>query len=249
MALIRRAVLINFVLSVMLAGALSAQTGTLFVEGDNVGIGTDTPTARLDVENTTGNADLRFFSVASANIILDRGNSQSFSRFQFRTGGTLRWSFGMINDSSDNLHLGPSIFTTHVFVDRGTGEVGIGTTNPQGKLDVNGAIFQRGGVLHADYVFSPDYQIESIEEHAELMWEKRHLPAMPQATVDENGYEVVEIGAQRRGLVEELEKAHIYIEELNKKLKQKDEAFEGLKDRLSRLEERVLQRNIAASTD
>ena len=98
------------------------------------------------------------------------------------------------------------------------GNVGIGTSEPNGKLDVNGSIFQRGGQLHADYVFEPSYQLESIVEHAEYMWKNKHLRAIPKSETDENGLEIVEVGAHRRGIVEELEKAHIYIEQLENRL-------------------------------
>lgn len=102
------------------------------------------------------------------------------------------------------------------------GNVGIGTTSPQGKLDVNGAIYQRGSQLHADYVFEEDYELESIEEHSEFMWKNKHLPAVPKAEKDDSGQDIVDIGQQRRGMLEELEKAHVYIEQLkaeNEKLK------------------------------
>lgn len=59
--------------------------------------------------------------------------------------------------------------------------------SPGGKLDVNGAIYQRGNQLHADYVYEPDYKLESIEEHAEYMWQNKHLKAVPRAKIDENG--------------------------------------------------------------
>ena len=39
------------------------------------------------------------------------------------------------------------------------------------------------------------------------------------AEVDENGREIIRIGSHRKGIVEELEKAHIYIEQLNIKIK------------------------------
>ena len=93
--------------------------------------------------------------------------------------------------------------------------MGIGTSSPAGTLDVNGAIYQRGGVLHADYVFEDGHPVETIEEHARQMWAERHLPAIPAAERDQAGREVIEIGRQNRGLLEELEKAHIYIEQLN----------------------------------
>ncbi|UCF42275.1 MAG: hypothetical protein JSV99_06590 [Planctomycetota bacterium] len=125
------------------------------------------------------------------------------------------------NETGDNkLYIanGPNDADVLIYGDFDTGRVGIGTTSPQGTLDVNGPIYQRGGVLHADYVFEPGYELESIGEHSEIMWSERHLPAIPRAKVDESGQEVVEVGAHRKGIVEELEKAHIYIEQLHKRI-------------------------------
>ncbi len=102
------------------------------------------------------------------------------------------------------------------------GDVIIGGT-AGGKLDVNGPIYQRGGVLHADYVFDKGHEVESIEDHSKFMWQNKHLKAVPGVTKDKNGREIVEVGAHQRGLLEELEKAHIYIEQLNKRLKQLEE--------------------------
>jgi hypothetical protein len=119
--------------------------------------------------------------------------------------------------------------------------VGIGTKTPKGALDVNGSIYQRGVVLHADYVFEPDYKLESIDEHSETMWREKYLPAMPKAQKDENGQEMVEIGAQNKGVVEELEKAHIYIEQIHKRLKTLEKKDAEMQKRLASMESLVVK--------
>jgi hypothetical protein len=119
------------------------------------------------------------------------------------------------------------------------GNVGIGTATPGGTLDVNGPIFQRGGQIHADYVFDPDYNLLSIEENAEFMWKNRHLPALQARTVDDEGREVIELGSSRRGMLEELEKAHIYIAQLNENLSAKDEKIAEVEQQNAELAERL----------
>jgi hypothetical protein len=91
----------------------------------------------------------------------------------------------------------------------------------------DGAILHKKEIVHADYVFEPSYQLESLEEHAEFMWKNKHLKAIPRAEVDGSRQEVVELGMCRRGIVEELEKAHIYIEQLHRRIR-------GLEERLAK---------------
>ncbi len=117
------------------------------------------------------------------------------------------------------------------------GNIGIGTDSPAGTLDVNGPIYQRGGLLHADYVFEPGYELESIEQHSESMWRGKHLTAIPKRKLDENGQEIVEVGAHQRGIVEELEKAHIYIEQLHNQNK-------ALEERITSLEKMILHKQL-----
>jgi len=90
-----------------------------------------------------------------------------------------------------------------------------------GSLRVNGT-----AVNVPDYVFRPGFAIESIEEHAESMWRKSHLPALGPAAED-GGFEVAKT---TMGMLEELEKAHIYIEQLHEQAKQKDERTAALEE-------------------
>lgn len=105
-----------------------------------------------------------------------------------------------------------------------TGFVGIGKFTPTSALDVSGAInfsgslLQNGEVYFPDFVFENDYQLETIEEHADFMWNNKHLPAILSAKeINEVGsYDVIQ---RREQILEELEKAHIYIDQLNNRIK------------------------------
>jgi len=125
----------------------------------------------------------------------------------------------------------PTVF----FVNSGV-SVGVGTNNPiatldvQGSLHVNGPITQRTStVLHPDYVFEPDYELESIEEHTAFMLREKHLEAVPRAQPGEDGTEVLDLGALQFGMLEELEKAHLYIAELHERLEAQQEEVAALR--------------------
>ena len=46
-------------------------------------------------------------------------------------------------------------------------------------------------------------------------------------------------GSQRRGVLEEIEKAHVYIEQLNRRLGEKEEQIAGLQAQLNQLQDLV----------
>ncbi len=70
-------------------------------------------------------------------------------------------------------------------------------------------------------------------------WAEKHLAGVPKARVDENGLEVVETGSHRRGILEELEKAHIYVEQLNGRLKEQESRITGQRELIEKLTERL----------
>lgn len=218
-----------------------APTSSIDIDSSgNVGIGNSSPIAPITFAATTGDKIQLFPSSAGTRFGMGiQGGEMQFyvpsgtQHFSFNTGGALQTS------GSNEL----------VRIQSG-GNVGIGTINPLGKLDVNGSIFQRGVVLHADYVFEPAYTLESIEEHADFMWNNKHLPAVEGRKVDENGREIVEIGARMRGLLEELEKAHIYISSLSDRIGLKDAEFAKLEQKNKELTERIarIEAMLSAST-
>jgi hypothetical protein len=188
----------------------------------NVGIGCTNPEGSLWSDSKTleiaGNAP---------SIVLDDGLGSAQDDFEISNGGG-EVLFRDATDGIDIMMLG--------LTGAEEGRVGIMTTNPKGTLDVNGSIYQRGGLLHADYVFEEEYELESIEDHAKFMWQNKHLKAIPKASADENGLEIVEVGSHRRGIVEELEKAHIYIEQLHSQIATLKNQLENVSERLEELE-------------
>jgi hypothetical protein len=219
----------------------------LYYNNGNIGIGTTSPSNPLTVISSTEDCPILARSTQSYTPVIVVENIVSDWYTQISYSGTGRDYFTGVGNSEETYYgvadkwyvYDGSALTMRLVID-GNGNVGIGTTSPSGKLDVNGSIYQRGISLHADYVFETDYKLESIEEHAEFMWNNKHLKAIPKAKIDKDGLEILEVGAHRKGIVEELEKAHIYIEQLyeqNKKLEQQNKALE---ERLEKVEASVL---------
>jgi hypothetical protein len=203
--------------NVTVFGDTSSDTGWI-VSGNNMfslltgntGIGTTSPEAKLHL---AGGITDTYIDVNDRSGL---GTSEIYFREHIFCGGKIKYDAS--NDVFQMLTVAQWEEKLGISIARGSGNVGIGTTSPQGKLDVNGSIYQRGSQLHADYVFGPNYELESIDEHSQFMWANGHLKAIPKAMLDAAGQEIIEVGAHRKGIVEELEKAHIYIEQLHKRI-------------------------------
>ena len=186
-----------------------------------VGIGTDSPDdsdglAEQFIEVKEGDGDVR--------VILDHGTaSPSFAELLFQSGNTNLWSFGSVVNS------GGAGDRFYIF-NYGRSEEDVRIEGATGNLILSGTCSDSngggGGADGCDGVFDPTYELPSIEEHAAEMWEQQHLPAVG-ATPDD---EKINFSVQKRhfGMLNELEKAHIYIERLNERLKQKEAAIELL---------------------
>jgi hypothetical protein len=115
-----------------------------------------------------------------------------------------------------------------------TGRVGIGTTNPQATLDVNGDIRATGNIILKDwtlsvpdYVFEKDYDLRKLEELRAYIGQNKHLPDVP--SVQKIQEEGVNLGEFCMSLLKKIEELSLYV-------LQQQEILQAQSDRLAKIE-------------
>jgi hypothetical protein len=171
-----------------------------------VGIGTWSPEAKLHVDALTG---------AAAEMLRLKNNGGTYIALQ-NTSTNETWYFNHEHDSPNRFIISSSATSGPQLELSNTGDLTI-----QGDLVTGG-----GGTCDpgpCDAVFT-DYELESIEEHAAYMWENSHLWGVGPTPEDAP----VNLSQKTTGILHELEKAHIYIEQLNSTIKELEARLEKL---------------------
>ena len=120
------------------------------------------------------------------------------------------------------------------FIIKGNGNVGINTSNPLYKLDVNGkasfsdnvkvdAKFEAKEIKvtltpTADFVFAEGYDLPKLEDVEKHIKEKKHLPEI--ASAKEMEKEGVNVGEFQIQLLQKIEELTLYTIEQNKRIKE-----------------------------
>ena len=112
-------------------------------------------------------------------------------------------------DNSFNIWRGAFGSSANLLKIAATGNVGIGTSNPQSKLAVNGTITAKEVVVTlngwSDHVFAADYRLAPLSEVAEHIESKRHLPGIPsEAEILDKGLSMGEMQRLHMAKIEEL---------------------------------------------
>jgi len=180
-----------------------------------VGIGTATSDASFDVLATTS-------SIGLGNAVMKMANAAGGVALQLNADDDATfWNISTLNTDSQ-FRISRS----------GTGNTEMFLTS-SGNLSVFGDLSIGGTCTGCDAVFQPGYSLETIEEHAELMWENSYLPAVGPT---EDGRTRISVFEKTTGMLNELEKAHVYIEQLHKRLQQQEQAIEDLTERFKEME-------------
>lgn len=173
----------------------------------NVGIGTGTPQAPLEISD---DETFSFFRITATDAPINQSADVVFTEGPLRT---CEFRYNIVDGDGPEMRL-----------------------NADGDMVLTGTLTTAGPTCAAgcDAVFEPDYDRLSITEHASEMWEKGYLPAVGPTRPGAPLNVAEKLGA----VLNELEHAHIYIEQVHEDLVDQRARL----DRQDRLISSLLQR-------
>ena len=191
---------------------------TMTLDGGNVGIGTSSPSNKLQV--TGGDIGLDADQpLRGGGKWLISGNSSMV------TVGTANPGVGL------RFYAGADI--NRMIIDPATGNVGIGSQTPTQKLTVNGTIYGKEvkvdlSVPGPDYVFDEDYNLTPLEDIKTYIDQNKHLPEVPSAKeMEKNG---IRLGEMNMLLLKKIEELTLHMIEQETKMKKMESEIQVLKN-------------------
>ena len=189
-------------------------TNLTILGNGRVGMGVESPEANLHIfDSPSGQTAVNVTGL----FIENAGSSNGYYAFQTATVGGGK-SFSITN----------------------AGNVGIGTTTPNNKLEVNGTIRSKKVLVQAspwpDYVFDSDYKLRSLKEVEAHIKVNKHLPEVPSAKeVEAQGLDLAEMNMLLMKKVEELT---LYLIQENKEKEEMKALLLEMRQELNTLKEK-----------
>lgn len=197
-----------------------APTSSIFIDVDgDVGMGTTSPDGHLDIESGSDSTVLALTQTGAVSAKWEMTNNSNTGRLVFGVDGGTD-PFKMASTAVENLLR--------------VGIVANDQIDVAGNMILTGTITTSGSCsVGCDRVFDDDYDMPTIAQHASYMWENRHLPAV--GPTPEKG--PMNLSQKVGGILNELEKAHIYIEQLHKRVERTEQLELAVADLRTRLDE------------
>mgnify|MGYP003109918057 FL=1 len=200
-----------------------------------IGIGTTSPTTNLDIVDVEPSIRIKSTDPSkNASINLDwlpnSGLQIAYNpntAVAFIDNKYLNVPGTVYGDIQFRRQGSPSMISTMILKAE-TGNVGIGTTTPNEKLQVNGNTLIQGNLETQkvkvtatpgsvpDYVFQPNYKLKTLNELEAFIKANSHLPNIPNAKeIETNGQN---LGEMQLKLLEKIEELTLYVIELKKEI-------------------------------
>ncbi|QKJ31063.1 hypothetical protein HQ865_15305 [Mucilaginibacter mali] len=232
----------------------AANTKMIVKSSGNVGIGTLSPAGTLQVKQSS-------YDLLTGTYTLDiglGGTSAGWAR-AFRvvnssnSDGKDGGAFGAVGSGTAPNYVYMSIPTADatgydsqkIIALDNSGNVGIGTTNPQGyKLAVKGSLIAEEIKVKLssswpDYVFKPSYKLPTLAEVKTYIDKNQHLPDVPSADdVAKNG---LDVGEMNKLLMKKVEELTLYLIGQDKAKQDQQKEIDLLKQQLTNLTKIVNQ--------
>lgn len=209
----------------------------------NFGIGTTNPDVNLEIRRDLNNAGVNLFNDNSGLKITNHdltNGSYSSLKLETRGDGDGAYIRG-INQGNNNVNLSIGKYQSGsggVSVDWLTilnnGNIGIGASDPQSKLAVEGQIRATevkvlADISVPDYVFESDYELRTLQETKDYITENKHLPEIPSASeIGENG---IDLGDMNMRLLKKIEELTLHLIEQNERMEKLEKEMSTLKNK------------------
>ncbi len=214
-------------------------------DGGNVGIGNSSPSSKLDIYDA--NFDLSILKLRNGSWACNQRTAIEFWNGDSKNHPTSRIVSKMDGCGTQGEAL---LFETQTagetdptakMIIKNNGYIGIGTTDPDAKLAVNGTVHAKEVKVDLngwpDFVFKKNYPLPTLAAVETHIKENGHLKDIPsEAEVKENGINLGEMDAK---LLQKIEELTLYTIEQDKTLKEQKQFMEAQQKQLRSLQKQV----------